>query len=180
MPIIFDGSISATIQVRGRTYTLVGTANLTSASGSSGGGSGSLSAVKLVYHAAFNDALSLGTLGSVVSGGQNLVDDIVEALNLPRSSPSDFKTEWTQLQGRLKAMPAPFGAIYTEVLANVELRITDIELVLDAPAPGNSFYSRGSVALGFGFDCSQIDPSNRTLLGIRLQAIGVKLSVGIQ
>jgi hypothetical protein len=187
VPIIFDGSVSATIQIRGKSYTLAGSANITGStssgsSGSSGGGSPQvrLPGVKLAYHAPFNDAMSLGTLGSIVSGTQTLIDDIVVALHLPDSGAAgSFKTEWNNVQANLKNLPAPLGGLYTNILANVELRITDIELVMVAPDNVNQPYSKGSVALGFGFDCSQIDPASRSLLGITLQAIGVKLSVGL-
>jgi hypothetical protein len=183
MSIVFDGSISATIQIRGRSYTLVGSANITgSTAGGGGGGVGGggsdvrLPGVKLGYHASFNDAMSLGTLGSIVSGAQTLIDDIVVTLHLP----AGFKDEWNNnITAKLNQLPAPLGSLYSNILANVELRITDIELLLDAPAAVNTAYSKGSVTLGFGFDCSQIDPNDRKLLGITLQAIGVKFSVGL-
>lgn len=184
--IIFDGSVSATIQIRGKSFTLTGSANITAtpASGSSSGGGGNsqsrLPGVKLAYHAPFDDALSLGTLGSIVNGTQTLVDDIVVALHLPDSGAAgSFKTEWGIVQSNLKNLPAPLGPLYTNVLSNVELRITDIELIMEAPADAGHPYQKGSVTLGFGFDCSQIDPADRTLLGITLQAVGVKVSVGL-
>lgn len=184
--IIIDSCISATVQIRGRSYTLSGSANLSATTpggaaigGTSGNPAVRLPNVKLGYHEPFNDALSLGTLGSIVSGGKDLIDDVVIALNLDGRVAGTFKTAWNEVSRSLKDIPQPLGSLYINVLASVELRITDIELSLEAPAADNTPYSMGNVTLGFGFDCSQIAPDERKLLGITLQAIGVKFSVGL-
>lgn len=169
--IMFDGSISATIAVRGKSYTLVGSGNV-SALTAGGSATAQLPSVKLVYHAPFSDAISLGTLDSQLDGASSLMQDIIAALHLPAALDGEIATLRTQL----KALPGPLGQAYTAVLDQIELRITDIELTMDAPAAGETTYKNGKVSLGFGFDCSRTGAS---LLGIRLQAIGLKFSVAV-
>ena len=100
--IMFDGSISATIAVRGKSYTLVGSGNVSALTAGSGT-TVQLPSVRLVYHAPFSDAISLGTLDSQLDGASSLMQDIIAALHLPAALDGEIATLRTQL----KALPGP-------------------------------------------------------------------------
>lgn len=178
----FGHSISATIKIRNVTYTLVGDVTLeASTSGGGGGGSGGGSApakvpaVRLVYQAPFDEAPSLGTLASTVTGVGDLVKEISDVLKVPALE-SEWKRAGDGVRARFELLPNPLGRILTDVFERVELKITEIGLEL-TPNEARTSYERGVVALGFGFDCSSVD--DPTLLGIKLTAIGVRVGVGV-
>lgn len=156
----FEGQLAAVIKIKDRTYTLVSDSAV---------GTGA-SKVKLKYHAtSLDDAVSLGTMGDLVSATDTLADEIGKALNVAGQFKADI---WTALTAKVKALPG-FGLIFNDVI-NTEVRITDLELELDAPLTADAPISKGEVTLGIAFDCRNA-PHN-SLLGINLQAVGVLLS----
>jgi len=156
----FNGQLSAVIKINDKTYTLVSDTAL---------GTGSTK-INLKYHAAsFDDAIILGKMGDIVEGANTLADEIGQALNIAGQFKADI---WTALTAKAKSLPG-FGSIFNDVI-NTVVRITDLELELDAPLTETEPVSKGKVIVGIAFDCRSA--SHNSLLGIHLQAVGILLS----
>lgn len=178
MGISFNSSISATVSIRGNTYTLTGNINLPDTTPVLPGGASPapipLPAINLRYSASWPDAISLGTLANLASDTDSLIHDICTALNV-----ATFEDDWKNLRANItSSVPPPFSVIFKDVFTNAELRITDLGLAMEAPKDGSG-YKKGVVTLGFGFDCSHMAEADRKLLGILLQAVGVKVSINV-
>lgn len=171
MAIEFSGSISATIKIRDQTYTLNGTGSFDTGATP---GQVKLPAIKLVYHSPFLTAIPLPSLGDVTQTA-SLIRDIIATLQLPSN---EFQQAWTSFTSAIKEIPGDLGDVFEDLNA-VEVRLTDIELVMDAPPPSNppGPYKKGRITLGLGIDCSAVP---RKLLGISLQAVGVRFSANLE
>jgi hypothetical protein len=77
--------------------------------------------------------------------------------------------EWDRLKNQALALPG-LGPIFQAVL-DTELRITDIELDLEAPSIGANL-GKGRIELGVAFDCRLAAPNNK-VLGIALETVGM-------
>ena len=160
----FDGQLSVEIKIKENTYTLVSDTALEVGA----------TKVTLKYQATSLDrSIVLGKMSDLVNTTETLVDEIGKALNVA----GQFKTAfWTALTAQAKLLPG-FGPVFMDVL-NTEVRITTIELELDAPhTAGAPLVLKGKVALGIAFDCRNVE--HNSLLGIQLQSIGVLLSFSI-
>jgi hypothetical protein len=175
MTIEFGGTISATVKIRDQSYTLNGTGSFDTGATP---GQVQLPAVRLVYNSPFLKAIPLPSLGDIADT-TSLFGEIISTLNIPNDN--DFRDAWTSFSSAIKQIPGDLGEVFDDLEA-VEVRITDIELVMDAPPPpppGNprQTYKKGRITVGLGFDCSAVP---RTLLGIKLQAVGVRFSVNLE
>lgn len=157
----FNGQISAVIKIKDKTYTLKSDAAM------SGTGAAKLD---LKYHAgSLDEAIVLGKMGELVDGASTLADEIGKALNLNTKFTNSI---WTELKTQATALPG-LGAVFGAVI-DTEIRITDIELLLDAPLNATDPISKGKVTFGIVFDSRNV--SGNSVLGISLQAVGVLLS----
>lgn len=147
----FDGRISATVRVRDKTYVLEGDSSTSNSS-----------RMRLKYHKPFDDAFIVGSMTELL--------DEIEANNTLQLKGKLNAAEWDRLKNQALALPG-LGPIFEAVL-DTELRITDIELDLEAPAAATGTIGKGSIELGIAFDCRPAAPNNK-VLGIALETVGV-------
>jgi hypothetical protein len=133
-----EGSI--TLGIAGHTYTLSGTLG---------------DHLIVEYHAAFEDAISLGTVSDIAQS-------IGDAVGFPALG-GEIKTALSDLQ----ALPPPIGSI-GQLLATVTTRITDLEINTQTKTYG----------VGLALDFTQLPPGTPppTLLGITLLSLGFKVT----
>jgi hypothetical protein len=146
----FDGRISATVRVRDRTYLLEGDSSAANSS-----------RMRLKYHKPFDEAFIVGTMAELLAE--------IEANNTLQLKGKLNAAEWERLKDQALALPG-LGPIFQLVL-ETELRITDIELELEAPTVGATI-GKGRIELGIGFDCRPAAPNNK-VLGIALETVGM-------
>lgn len=149
----FDGRISATVRVRDRTYVLEGDSSTANSS-----------RMRLKYHKPFDDAFIVGTMAELLAE--------IDANNTLQLKGKLNDAEWDRLKDQALALPG-LGPIFQAVLLT-ELRITDIELDLEAPAAPNAPIGKGRIELGIAFDCRPAAPNNK-VLGIALETVGMLL-----
>lgn len=147
----FDGRIAATVRVRDRSYVLEGDSSTANSS-----------RMRLKYHKPFDEAFIVGTMAELLAE--------IEANNTLQLKGKLNAAEWDRLKGQALALPG-LGPIFQAVL-DTELRITDIELDLEAPAGLAATIGKGRIELGIGFDCRPTAPNNK-VLGIALETVGV-------
>lgn len=147
----FDGLISATVSVRGKTYELEGDSSTANSS-----------RMRLRYHKPFDDAFIVGTMAELLTE--------IETNNTLQLHGKLNVAEWNRLKTQALALPG-LGQIFQAVL-ETELRITDIELDLEAPAATSTTIGKGKIELGIAFDCRPAAPNNK-ILGIALETVGM-------
>lgn len=147
----FDGLISASVSVRGKTYVLEGDSSTANSS-----------RMRLRYHKPFDDAFIVGTMAELLTE--------IETNNTLQLQGKLNIAEWNRLKTQALALPG-LGQIFQAVL-DTELRITDIELDLEAPAATSTTIGKGKIELGVAFDCRPAAPNNK-VLGIALETVGM-------
>lgn len=147
----FDGRISATVRIRDKTYVLEGDSSTANSS-----------RMRLRYHKPFDDAFVVGTMDELL--------DEIQANNTLQLQGKLNAAEWGRLKEQAVALPG-LGQIFQAVLGT-ELRVTDIELDLEAPAGAGGNIGKGKIELGIAFDCRPAAPNNK-VLGIALETVGM-------
>lgn len=147
----FDGRISATVRIRDKTYLLEGDSSTANSS-----------RMRLKYHKPFDDAFIVGKMDELLTE-----IEANDTLKLKGKLNSD---EWDRLKNQALALPG-LGQIFQAVL-NTELRITDIELDLEAPGGASGTIGKGRIELGVAFDARTAAPNNK-VLGIALETVGM-------
>jgi len=147
----FDGRITATLRIRDETYVLEGDSS-----------SANSSRMRLRYHKPFDDAFIVGTMAQLLAE--------IETNNTLQLQGKLNTAKWNELKQQALALPG-LGQIFQLVL-DTELRITDIELDLEAPSGPSATVGKGKVELGVAFDARPAAPNNK-VLGIALETIGI-------
>jgi hypothetical protein len=119
------------------------------------------SRMRLKYHKPFDDAFIVGTMSELLAE--------IEANDTLKLKGKLNAAEWDRLKNQALALPG-LGPIFQAVL-DTELRITDIELDLEAPSTGANL-GKGRIELGVAFDCRPAAPNNK-VLGIALETVGM-------
>jgi hypothetical protein len=149
----FDGRIAATVRIRDKTYVLKGDTETA--------GSGRM---RLKYHEPFDDAFVVGTMTELLAE--------IDAENTLQLAGKLNTAEWNRLKDQALALPG-LGTIFQGVL-DTEIRITDLELDLEAPGGASSTIGKGTIEIGIGFDARPAAPNNK-VLGIALETVGLLL-----
>lgn len=147
----FDGRISATVRVRDKTYVLEGDSSTANSN-----------RMRLKYHKPFDDAFIVGTMSELLAE--------IEANDTLKLRGKLNPAEWNRLKDQALALPG-LGQIFQAVL-DTELRITDIELDLEAPGGAIGAIGKGRIELGVAFDARPAAPNNK-VLGIALETVGM-------
>jgi hypothetical protein len=132
---------SVTVSIAGHTYTLTGTLG---------------NSVIVEYHAAFEDAISLGSIDQIAT---TIGDD----LHFP-----GLGQEITSARDQLKTMQLPVVGDLVKALTSASIRITDLEINTQTKAYG----------IGVALDFTQLPPGTAApeLFGITLLSLGFKVT----
>ena len=138
-PAPVEGSV--TVSIAGHTYTLTGTLG---------------SSVIVEYHAAFEDAISLGSIDQIAT-------KIGEDLHVP-----GLGADITTARDQLNQLQLPVVGDLVKALTSASIRITDLEINTQTKAYG----------IGIALDFTQLPPGTNPpeLFGITLLSLGFKVT----
>jgi hypothetical protein len=169
----FAGRVAVTVSVLGTPYTLVATTDMGRPSGK----------LQLVYHAPFDQALEVGSIREIVTDLKTLAEDTIKLGGAALKT--NLTTSLDDLVAQANRIPG-FGEVLRTLqappattLADARVRITDLELVLEAPAgdppPGGAQLplKSGALTIGLGLDFRPRTPAEqpKRILGVALDSI---------